>query len=131
VGSGLTIPGLNVRRAETTVELPSGGSLMMAGLLQTKSRQNLDKVPGLADMPVLGSLFRSRDFLNDETELVIIITPMLVKPVAPGQLQTPADGLKIAHDARTVFLGKLNEVYRPNPAPPAPRPPPTRAPSAR
>ncbi len=113
-GSGLSIPGLNVRRAETTVELPSGGALMMAGLMQSRSKQNLDKVPGLGSLPVLGALFRSRDFLNDETELVIIVTPYLVKPVHPGQLQTPADGIQIAHDARTVFLGKLNETWRPS-----------------
>jgi pilus assembly protein CpaC len=115
---GVSIPGLNVRRAETTVELPSGGALMMAGLLQSRSKQNLDKVPGLGSLPVLGSLFRSRDFLSDETELVIIVTPYLVDPVSPGSLQTPADGIQIAHDARTVFLGKLNEVFKPTPGAP-------------
>lgn len=110
---GISIPALNVRRAETTVELPSGGALMMAGMLQSRSKQNLDKVPGLNEVPILGSLFRSRDFLNDETELAIIVTPYIVKPTSPGKLQTPADGIQIANDARTIFLGKLNETYKP------------------
>ncbi len=111
---GVSIPALNVRRAETTVELPSGGAIMMAGMLQSRSKQNLDKVPGLNEIPVLGSLFRSRDFLNDETELAIIVTPYLVKPNSPSRLQTPADGIQIAKDARTIFLGKLNETYQPS-----------------
>lgn len=110
-GGRLAIPALNVRRAETTVELPSGGALMMAGMLQSRSKQNLDKVPGLGSLPILGSLFRSRDFLNDETELAIIITPYIVEPTSPSRLQSPADGLKIADDLRTLFLGKLNNVY--------------------
>lgn len=115
----LVIPALNVRRAETTVELPSGGSMMIAGLLQERSRQNLDKVPGLGNLPVLGALFRSRDFLNDQTELVVIVTPYIVQPTAPGRLQTPADGFRMANDSQTVFLGKLNDIYRAAPGAPA------------
>jgi pilus assembly protein CpaC len=110
-GSGtLTVPGLTVRRAETTVELPSGGSLMIAGLLQQTTKQTIDAIPGMTNMPVLGALFRSRDFLNGETELVIIITPYIVDPTRPQNLQTPADGLRIAGDMSTVLLGRLNKV---------------------
>ena len=105
----LVIPGLNVRRAETVVELPSGQSMMIAGLLQSVSKQTLDSLPGLMQVPVLGALFRSRDFQQGETELVVIVTPYLVKPVLPGQLQTPADGLQIANDLETNLLGKLNK----------------------
>ena len=110
--STLTVPGLSVRRAETTAELPSGGSLMIAGLLQQQTKQNLDALPGMTALPVLGSLFRSRDYLNGETELVIIITAYIVDPVRPDALQTPADGLKIASDSSTVLLGKLNKVVK-------------------
>ncbi len=118
-GSGapsLTIPALSVRRAETTVELPSGGSLMIAGLLQDDTKQTLDSFPGAMNLPVLGALLRSRDFQSGQTELVVIVTPYLVKPVSPDSLQTPADGLKIANDAQTVLLGRLNQAYK---APPA------------
>jgi pilus assembly protein CpaC len=92
--TNLTVPGLTVRRAETTVELPSGGSLMIAGLLQQTTKQTIDSMPGMTNMPILGSLFRSRDFLNGETELVIIITPYIIDPTRPQNLQTPADGLQ-------------------------------------
>src|SRR5690606_30898820 len=77
---GLTVAGLKVRRAESTVELPSGGSLMMAGLLQESAAQNLDSLPGMMNMPVLGALFRSRDYQNGQTELVVIVTPYIVDP---------------------------------------------------
>jgi pilus assembly protein CpaC len=105
----LVVPGLNVRRAETVVELPSGQSMMIAGLLQSVNKETLDSLPGLMQVPVLGTLFRSRDYQQGETELVIIITPYLVKPTAPGQLQTPADGLIMANDLETNLLGKLNK----------------------
>ncbi len=108
----LTVPGLSVRRAETTVELPSGGSLMIAGLLQQTSKQTIDSLPGMTNMPILGSLFRSRDFLNGETELVIIVTPYIVDPAKPRDLQTPADGLAIAGDMSTVLMGRLNQVVK-------------------
>ena len=106
----LVIPGLNVRRVETTVELPSGGAMMLAGLLQNTTSQTLAGLPGLLQLPVLGPLFRSRDFLNNESELVVIITPYIVKPVSPDQLSTPADGLVIASDMETDLLGKLNKA---------------------
>ncbi len=108
----LSVPGLSVRRVESSVELPSGGSLMIAGLLQQQSKQNIDALPGMTALPVLGSLFRSRDYLNGETELVVIITPYIVEAQGPGRLQTPADGLRIASDPETVLLGRLNTVVK-------------------
>ena len=90
--SNISIPALKVRRAETTVELPSGGSLVMAGLLSDQSKQALSGYPGLKNLPVLGTLFRSRDFLKNETELVVLVTPYVVKPVARAQLAQPDDG---------------------------------------
>ena len=111
----LVIPALKVRRAETTVELPSGGAMMIAGLLQDTTKQTIDSVPGMLTVPILGALFRSRDYQKGETELVIIVTPYLVKSVNPNDLQTPADGLEIATDAQTIFLGRLNRVYKASP----------------
>ena len=107
----LSIPGLSVRRAETTIELPSGGSMMIAGLLQSQTKQTLDSLPGLQQLPILGALLRSRDFQNNETELVIIVTPYLVKPGRPEDFATPADGLKIANDLETNLLGRLNTGF--------------------
>ena len=108
----LTVPGLSVRRAETTVEMPSGGSFMIAGLLQQTTKQTIDSLPGMTSLPILGSLFRSRDYLDGQTELVIIVTPYLVDPTRPQNLQTPADGLDIANDMSTVLLGRLNKVVK-------------------
>ena len=117
--AGLTIPALNVRRAETTVELPSGGSMMIAGLLQERTRQSIDSLPGLMNLPVLGGLFRSRDYISGETELVIIVEPYLVSHTSPSRMQTPADGFKVASDPEAVLLGKLNKrSSAPNGAPP-------------
>ena len=109
---GVVVPSLEVRRAQTTVELPSGGSMMIAGLLQNKTKQDIDSLPGLMQVPILGALFRSRDFQSGETELVIIVTPYLVKATSPDRMQTPADGLEIATDSQTILLGRLNKVYR-------------------
>jgi pilus assembly protein CpaC len=110
--TSITIPGLNVRRAETTVELPSGGAMMIAGLLKEEAKQDISSLPGLMNLPVLGALFRSRDYQDGETELVVIVTPYLVKATSPGNLQTPADGMELANDAQTVLLGRLNKVYK-------------------
>ncbi|MBI1686006.1 type II and III secretion system protein family protein [Caulobacter hibisci] len=110
--STLVVPGLSVRRAETTVELPSGGSLMIAGLLHQQTKENIDAVPGMKSLPILGSLFRSRDYLNGETELVVIITPYIVDPARSQDLQTPADGLRMAGDMSTVLFGRLNKVVK-------------------
>lgn len=122
IGAGtpnaISLAGLNVRRVQNTVELPSGGSMMIAGLLQESTRQNIDSFPGLMTVPVLGSLFRSRDYQSGETELVVIVEPYIVAPTTPGRMQTPADGLRIAHDAQTIFFGQLNQAYG-SPAPTA------------
>jgi len=114
--NALVIPALNVRRSSTTVELPSGGSLMIAGLLREDTRQNVDQLPGAGSLPVLGALFRSRDYLSGETELVVIVEAYIVSPTSPGRLQTPADGLIIANDAQTLLFGQLNQQYRPSPS---------------
>jgi pilus assembly protein CpaC len=107
----LAIPALKVRRAETTVELPSGGSLVMAGLLSDQSKQALSGYPGLKNLPVLGTLFRSRDFLKNETELVVLVTPYVVKPVARQDLAQPDDGFGWASDLNTDLIGQMNRVY--------------------
>ncbi|WP_293343166.1 type II and III secretion system protein family protein [Parvibaculum sp.] len=109
--TGVTVPGLKVRRAETTLELPSGGSLVMAGLLSDTTRQNIDGVPGAKDMPVLGQLFRSRDYQKNETELVVIVTPYLVDPTSRKNLVLPTDGFAPASDMDTILMGRLNATY--------------------
>ena len=109
--TSFSIPALKVRRAETTVELPSGGSFVIAGLLSDDTKQNLDGVPGLKKIPVLGKLFRSKDYQKKETELVVIVTPFMVKPVSRKQLITPTKGFVPADDKRMNLLGQLNRVY--------------------
>jgi len=104
-------PVFNTREAKTVVELPSGGSLALAGLISTTTKQNIDGLPGAKDIPILGTLFRSRDFQNEETELVVIVTPYVVQPVSRQQLATPADGLAPATDLKADFLGHLNRIY--------------------
>ena len=106
----LTIPALDVRRAETSVEMQSGSSLMIAGLLKTEYKQTVDSLPGLTTLPVIGTLLRSRDYQNDETEMVVIVTPYIVSPTDPNNLQTPADNLQTAGDLTTVFMGRVNKV---------------------
>lgn len=104
-------PVFDTRQAKTVVELPSGGSLALAGLISTKTQQNIDGLPGAKDIPILGTLFRSRDFQNDESELVVIVTPYLVQPVARQRLSAPTDGLYPATDLKADFLGHLNRIY--------------------
>jgi len=108
---GLTIPALSVRRAETTVELSSGGSLVIGGLLQHTTKQNVDAFPGLKDVPVLGALFRSRDFQNSETELVVMVTAYLVDQMHEEEIALPTDKFVVPADAETILLGRLNAVY--------------------
>ena len=108
---GLTLPALAVRRAGTTVELPSGGSLAIGGLIQQQTKQNLDSLPGVKDIPVLGALFRSRDFQNNESELVVTVTAYLVNPVSPTEIARPDDGYVVPTDPETILLGRLNSVY--------------------
>ena len=109
--ASLTIPSLVTRRAETAVEMPSGGSLVMAGLIKDRTKQELNGIPGIKDLPVLGALFRSRDFEREETELVVIVTPYIVNPVARDKLARPDQGFNVAHDVGTALLGRLNKVY--------------------
>ncbi len=116
LSSGVTSPGTNVlslrkRLADTTVELPSGGSMMIAGLVRDDVRQVVAGLPGLTKIPVLGTLFRSRDFVRNESELVIIITPYLTRPVARNDLAKPDDNFNPASDGAGMFLGKVNRVY--------------------
>jgi pilus assembly protein CpaC len=109
--SGISIPALKVRRANSTVELPSGGSLALAGLLQSQTRQNLSGMPGLMNIPILGTLFRSREYQTGQTELVILVTPYVVRPVARQALARPDDGFAEPADPASVLLGQLNRIY--------------------
>ena len=103
--NGFNVPALTTRRAETTVELGSGQSFMIAGLLKNSNTNNIDKAPFLGDIPILGALFRSTSFRRQETELVIIVTPYLVRPVS-GQLASPTDGYRAPTDAQRIFGNK-------------------------
>jgi pilus assembly protein CpaC len=109
--ANIQIPALKKRSSKSTVELPSGGSLAIAGLISEDTRQNIDGLPGLKDVPVLGTLFRSHDFIKSETELVIIVTPYIVKPTARQQLARPLDGLAEPSDLKANLLGHINRVY--------------------
>jgi pilus assembly protein CpaC len=103
--NGLNIPALTTRRADTTVELGSGQSFAIAGLLQADSQQTVNEFPGLADIPILGALFRSTDFERSETELVIMVTPYLVRPVSTAALAMPTDGFEIPDDFDRIVNG--------------------------
>lgn len=121
--SGLTIPALATRRAVTTVELPSGGSIAIAGLLQNDIQNTIQGFPLLKDIPVLGALFSSTQFQHDESDLVIAVTPLLVKPVDPNALALPTDGFGPASDMNMYLLGRLNATYgKPTPEYPLGRP---------
>jgi pilus assembly protein CpaC len=109
--AGMNVLSIRKRLADTTVELPSGGSMMIAGLVQDDVRQAFTGVPGLSKIPVLGALFRSRDFVRNETELVIIVTPYLARPVARTALARPDDNFNPPSDGAGVFLGRVNRVY--------------------
>jgi pilus assembly protein CpaC len=108
---GVPTPGLLTRKNSTSIELPSGGSIASAGLLQTQSAQVINGLPGLMNLPILGTLFRSRDYQRSETELMIIVTPYIVKPVAVKELPKPDDGFADASDPQTVLLGRINKLY--------------------
>ena len=106
---GVTIPALTTRRAETTIELGSGQSMVIGGLLQNSTDNQITKTPGIGDVPVLGALFRSNGWKRNESELIIVITPYLVKPVNANEIVLPTDGYKAPTDLGRVFLGRLGE----------------------
>lgn len=112
--AGLNMPAFRVRKSDTTVELPSGGTLATAGLIQRVSRTSINGLPGLMNIPILGTLFRSRDYQREETELMIMATPYIAKPMEPGQVNRPDDGFVDAYDAQSVLLGRLNKIYGTN-----------------
>lgn len=120
----MSIPGLRVRRASSVVEMPSGASMMIAGLLRDDVKQNIEGYPGLKELPVLGALFRSRDFQTNQTELVIIVSAVLVDPVSGREISSPTDGFVPPTDAQGLLNGQTNATYttRTVEAPAAPQP---------
>ncbi|CAH1660796.1 Type II/IV secretion system secretin RcpA/CpaC, associated with Flp pilus assembly [Hyphomicrobiales bacterium] len=109
--AGLNAPAFRVRKSDTTVELPSGGTLATAGLIQRISKSSLNGLPGLMNLPIIGALFRSRDYQREETELMITATPYIAKPMQPNQVQRPDDGFVESHDPQAILLGRLNKLY--------------------
>ena len=109
--NSVTIPSIKTRRAETTLEIPSGGAMAMAGLIQEQTKQAINGFPGLAQLPVLGSLFRSRDYVNSQTELMVLVTPFIVRAVAQKDLSRPDDGFAAASDPQSDLLGSINRIY--------------------
>jgi pilus assembly protein CpaC len=105
------IPSIRTRRADTTVEIPSGGSLAMAGMIQDQTKHSVNGLPGLMELPILGPLFKSNDYVNQRTELVILVTPYVVRAVATKDLARPDDGFADPSDPSQVLLGKLNRIY--------------------
>jgi pilus assembly protein CpaC len=113
-GSGqptVTVPAFRVRKSDTTVELPSGGTLATAGLIQRVSKSSINGLPGLMNLPIIGVLFRSRDYQREETELMITVTPYIAKPMQPTEVQRPDDGFVETHDSQAILLGRLNKIY--------------------
>ncbi|MEY9364575.1 pilus assembly protein CpaC [Bradyrhizobium yuanmingense] len=109
--NSITIPSIQTRRAETTLEIPSGGSMAMAGLIQQQTKQAINGLPGVDQVPIIGALFRSQDFVNNETELMVIVTPYVVRAVAQKELSRPDDGFAPASDAQRALLGRVNRLY--------------------
>jgi pilus assembly protein CpaC len=104
--NGFTVPSLTTRRAETTVELGSGQSFVIAGLLRNVGNNTINKTPFLGSLPIIGALFRSNNFRRDETELVIVVTPYLVQPVSANRIALPTDGFRSANDGQRLLLGQ-------------------------
>ena len=104
-GTSLTVPSIRTRRADTTLEIPSGGSMAMAGLIQQQTKQAVNGLPGLDQLPILGGLFRSQDFVNNETELMVLVTPYVVRAVAQKELSRPDDGFAPANDSQSDAAG--------------------------
>jgi len=111
VAGGISIPSLKTRRAETVVEIPSGGSLALAGMIQEQTKQSINGLPGLLRIPILGTLFKSRDYINHNTELMILVTPYVVRAVAQKELARPDDGFADSNDPSAILLGRLNRIY--------------------
>ena len=110
-GGTQTIPAIKTRRADTTVEIPSGGALALAGMIQEQTKHQISGLPGLMQLPVLGTLFKSRDYVNRQTELMVIVTPYIVRAVAQKDLSRPDDGFADSADPAAVLLGRLNRIY--------------------
>ena len=108
---GTTIPSIRTRRAETTLEIPSGGSMAMAGLIQKQTKQAINGMPGVDQLPILGALFRSQDYVNNETELMVLVTPYVVRAVAQKELSRPDDGFASASDSQSTLLARMNRLY--------------------
>jgi pilus assembly protein CpaC len=108
---GISVPSIKTRRADTTVEIPSGGAMAMAGLIQSQQKQAINGMPGIDTLPVLGSLFRSRDFVSNQTELMVLVTPYVVRAVRPKDLSRPDDGFAAAADPQADLLGSINRIY--------------------
>jgi len=106
-----TVPSIRTRRAETTVEIPSGGSLGLAGMIQDSTKHNINGLPGLMELPILGPLFKSNDYINQRTELMVLVTPYIVHAVAQKELSRPDDGFADPSDPAQVLLGRLNRIY--------------------
>lgn len=109
--SGITVPGFKTRKNETSIELPSGGSIATAGLLTQKSDQAINGLPGLLNLPILGALFRSRDYQRNETELLIVVTPYIAKTISSREVSRPDDGFADASDPQGWLLGRVNRLY--------------------
>ena len=109
--SGITIPGFRTRNNETTVELPSGGSIASAGLISTQTEQAINGLPALMNLPVLGALFRSRDYQRSETELLIIVTPYIVARDRSEPVVRPDQNFQDASDPQSWLLGRVNRIY--------------------
>jgi pilus assembly protein CpaC len=107
----LTVPSIKTRRAETTLEIPSGGSMAMAGLIQEQTKQAISGLPGMSQIPLLGTLFRSRDYVNRQTELMVLVTPYVVRAVAQKDLSRPDDGFAAVSDPQADLLGSINRIY--------------------
>jgi pilus assembly protein CpaC len=108
---GTTIPSIKTRRAETTLEIPSGGSIAMAGLIQEQTKQAVNGMPGVDSLPILGQLFRSQDFVSNQTELMVLVTPYVVRAVAQKELSRPDDGFAPASDSQSTLLAQISRVY--------------------
>jgi pilus assembly protein CpaC len=106
---GFTIPATKKRQATTSVELPAGQTLAIAGMLQDTIRQQINQLPGLGNIPILGALFRSRDFIHSQTELIILVTPYYAEPAY--DVEKPTDNMQVAGDAEAIFLGHLEKMY--------------------